>query len=430
MGLPTKVAIWTFGVVSLVALLTLGAVFAQTQHTYHRDFLRNSQQGLEILATAIGPDLAAGKHSRVQATVDSVANFPERYPDLVNIRVFGTNKRVVAAYDPRDFGKHLSQLKTGNIQEDVEHGVVNFQIPVRMAYTVGNIEATLSEARYRSALRAAFLSGGILVGVAALVLSLVLFLTLKFQISDRIVKLADAATNFREGHMDQRVASVGNDEITSLGVSFNRMAEAIQKYTENLQQLVRERTRALQQANEQLSRMVITDSLTGLFNRRHFVERARRDLEIARRSGKPFSLVMCDLDHFKNINDQYGHSVGDDVLQSTAEVLQSEARLADLVARLGGEEFAIAMPNTSLPYAAAAAERLRAAIEQADKSRSGLPPITASFGVASFPQHGENLEELMISVDEAMYAAKKSGRNSVAPAKIDEQARTLTSYRK
>ncbi|MDQ6779495.1 MAG: diguanylate cyclase [Actinomycetota bacterium] len=152
-----------------------------------------------------------------------------------------------------------------------------------------------------------------------------------------------------------------------------------------------------------------TDPLTGLLNRRGFRELLDLELERARRSDLPMTLVAGDIDHFKEVNDRSGHQVGDAALQRIARVLESAKRRIDVVSRVGGEEFAVILPDTDQRGALLVAERLRGAL--LDEFAQDAVPITISFGVASFRAHGETAASLLRAADDALYAAKESGRN-------------------
>lgn len=152
-----------------------------------------------------------------------------------------------------------------------------------------------------------------------------------------------------------------------------------------------------------------TDPLTGLANRRAFRELFDHELERARRGERSLSLAIADLDFFKRINDALGHDGGDGVLRHVATCLRDGRRASDIVARLGGEEFALVMAENDARQALAATERLRARLR--DQMADGSVPLTISFGIASFPQHGGTYEQLMYAADRALFAAKALGRD-------------------
>jgi diguanylate cyclase (GGDEF)-like protein len=152
-----------------------------------------------------------------------------------------------------------------------------------------------------------------------------------------------------------------------------------------------------------------TDPLTKLLNRRGFRELLDLELERARRSRQEITLVAADIDHFKTVNDRSGHQIGDIVLQRITDVLESSRRKIDTVARVGGEEFALILPDTDQAGGLVVAERLRRAV--LDEFAGDAVPITISFGLAAFPGHGETAASLIHAADDALYAAKQSGRN-------------------
>lgn len=178
--------------------------------------------------------------------------------------------------------------------------------------------------------------------------------------------------------------------------------------------VLRERNREL---IHELEQQLETDSLTGLKNRDYFIKTARTELERVARYRQPLALLMVDIDHFKQINDTHGHLAGDEVLKSVTLVLSDMVRANDCLARLGGEEFAVLMPQTGLEQAYTAAERLRAAIAQVrcHLQDAEVRP-TVSVGIAVAAEGGETLSSLMRRSDLAMYEAKAQGRNCVVAA--------------
>lgn len=164
-----------------------------------------------------------------------------------------------------------------------------------------------------------------------------------------------------------------------------------------------------------LSREVRTDALTGLLNYGHFTELLEQEVERSKRSGLPLGLVMVDLDHFKQVNDRWGHEVGNQVLIQVADILRKGVRRIDTVCRYGGEEMVLVLPGTQLPKAIRAAERIRACIEQAVVPHGDLElRVSASLGVAVYPYQGvADGTALVQKADELMYQAKHEGRNRV-----------------
>jgi diguanylate cyclase (GGDEF)-like protein len=173
-----------------------------------------------------------------------------------------------------------------------------------------------------------------------------------------------------------------------------------------------------------------TDALTGLRNRRAFEETLDVELERAARTGQPVALVIADLDHFKAVNDQYGHPVGDSVLRQAGQTIGEHVRRGDVAFRIGGEEFAVVAPGADAATAHLLAERLRRAVGDALQKMPGA--VTVSLGVAAYPEHGPDAVAVMANADAACYQAKERGRDrtvSAAPGRWTPAPRTATPER-
>ncbi|MDH5483650.1 MAG: GGDEF domain-containing protein [Gammaproteobacteria bacterium] len=163
--------------------------------------------------------------------------------------------------------------------------------------------------------------------------------------------------------------------------------------------------------NRQLNSIATTDQLTQTFNRMQFDNFLEAEIDRVNRYGQPFTLIFMDIDHFKNVNDQYGHHTGDIVLSSIAQLIKSNNRTADIFARYGGEEFVILSPSSQLENGTQHAERLRKIIEQHHFNK--LNNITCSFGVAEYNKDTKDSDSILIRADRALYRAKEGGRNRV-----------------
>ncbi|MBP76956.1 MAG: diguanylate cyclase [Pseudomonadales bacterium] len=175
--------------------------------------------------------------------------------------------------------------------------------------------------------------------------------------------------------------------------------------------------RQLESANTKLQELALRDGLTGLLNRRYWESCLEREFARHQRYDNPVSLVIFDIDHFKRVNDTYGHQTGDEVIRSVAEITSRLARETDFAGRYGGEEFVVLLPGTHLDGAAQFAERLRQAVEQQVLDYQGSPlSYTISLGVATISDDMANYQILLERADKALYASKEQGRNRVTLA--------------
>jgi diguanylate cyclase (GGDEF)-like protein len=237
----------------------------------------------------------------------------------------------------------------------------------------------------------------VIASVFSFLVSLVMWLIIRYLLaplgkaSTDIKSMAEDGTSLRELPVSQ------NDEVGELVKSFNL--------------LVSQRNRL----ESELETQARTDSLTGLFNRRYFMELAENGLARTIRYGGPLSVLMLDIDHFKKINDSYGHKVGDVVLIEMAGIFAKTLRETDIVGRLGGEEFAVFMPETTEEKAIAVAERLRSSIAElpVGLEDGSIFHFTASIGVSSLVTKDLNIDNLICYADQALYEAKRNGRNKV-----------------
>jgi diguanylate cyclase (GGDEF)-like protein len=198
--------------------------------------------------------------------------------------------------------------------------------------------------------------------------------------------------------------------VQALRRMMSRLEDKVQVRTQELDRSIAE----LERKNLLLEEMAITDSMTSLYNHQYFLQQLHLEFEKTRRTGQPLTLVMTDLDFFKEVNDRYGHLVGDRVLQEFSSLLRRESRTIDLCARYGGEEFALLLLNTDVHGAGVFVEKQRQNIQEAAFGGDLKVQLTASFGVAT--ESGfrfQNEEELIIAADSALYRAKRFGRNRV-----------------
>jgi diguanylate cyclase (GGDEF)-like protein len=235
-----------------------------------------------------------------------------------------------------------------------------------------------------------------------------------------LISLTRSANAVALGDYNVTLSTDRTDEIGQLGRAFTDMAHKVQENTQMLESRVRERTEELASANCELQIMASTDALTGLTNRRAFLELGEAELKRASRSGRWPSVFLLDLDFFKRVNDSWGHAAGDEALRHVAGILLQELREVDVVARFGGEEFIALLPETALKEAVFVAERVRQAIAAAPVRYQGQSiAVTASIGAAN-GKIGDALDSIVGRADQALYRAKEQGRNRVCQAEDGE----------
>ncbi len=301
----------------------------------------------------------------------------------------------------------------------------DIELPIRMVdqTVIGLLKMEIDPTAIdRVAMSAVIKSGVASLALMVVVLGVVV-VTLRRQLQSPMQQLASFLRQQGADQLDEKLslrrpAKPGLDEIDLVADGISALQDRIAEHVRELDARVAERTGQLQIALDKLKVLAITDPLTGCHNRLAFSQKYPEALAHAERYGRPFSLVFCDVDRFKSINDNHGHPIGDQVLAAMGHCLRDALRASsDWVARYGGEEFVLVLPETPLLQALDVAERLRQQIEQT--LAVALPGgqalrVTASLGVAEY-RPGERGEDLLTRADEQLYAAKQAGRNQVQP---------------
>ena len=280
--------------------------------------------------------------------------------------------------------------------DEALNGVDRIEILIAHIQTSDNLKLARSLKRQQRY----FISMASLIAVTLALLSALL---LSRSVLNSMQILIKGLERLSEGNLDKRIEWSNDDEFGRLARAINHMAEK------------------LAQSQQALIEIATLDGLTGVYNRREFNRLLTIEVEKSRRDSAPVSMVMVDIDHFKSINDTYGHQSGDDALRWVSALLRQEIRPGDIAARYGGEEFALILPNTRAEEAAGVAERIRARMEREEVPIQNYPPIsvTASLGCATFPYIGDSEELLMNAADKALYRAKETGRNRVCHAQMN-----------
>lgn len=278
--------------------------------------------------------------------------------------------------------------------------------PVGYALAAGTAPETRLDDSYRTLLyQSLAVAGGV-----ALVLSFLVAFFLTRPMLRQLRHLSNAVHGMEPGNRSEPITVSGRDEIATLAHAFNRMSDEL---TDKYQALQSSNATIARQA-QTLEKLSYTDELTGLYNRRYFNEQFDHWFGECRREGRQLALIIIDVDHFKRINDNFSHQTGDAVLQQIARLLRECVRSHDILARFGGEELILLMPDTSLEKAEEIAERMRRHIEEHSWHQIAVGlQVTASFGLTSLQttQH-----DMLRIADEQLYRAKDGGRNSVCVA--------------
>jgi len=249
----------------------------------------------------------------------------------------------------------------------------------------------------------------IFLGFVVLLISLLFSAFYLHKLFSPICALTETVNEIAKGNYSIRAKVTTDDEIATLAKNFNLMVDRLEEQIKNLDLKVKEKT-------EKLRQLAITDALTKLYNRRYFSEIASEIFELEKREGKTLSVIMLDIDRFKQINDTYGHQVGDKVIQQLAMVLGQMKRESDVACRYGGEEFILLLPKTASGGAVILAERIREEIEKIQIELDDAEPVcfTVSLGVSevNYAEDG-SIDTVVRRADDAMYQAKHDGRNRV-----------------
>ena len=288
--------------------------------------------------------------------------------------------------------------------------------------TIGAIAIGFSTQRHDQKVRDLIIQG---LGFAVVVILFGGLLTFNSarRITSPLSELAKVANEMKEGNLSVRASMPqSNDEIGQLSTAFNQMADSIQQRQTELRELadglertVNERTAELQEQAKILEEMAITDPLTQAYNRRHFFKLAKIEMERAQNHFLPLSVIVIDADHYKRINDTFGHQIGDLVLIKLVEICQGVIRKTDVFARYGGEEFVILMPETNTETALQIAERIRETVESTKLLVNGqIVQITISLGLSTYDnKQALSFDSLLTQADRALYKSKRTGRNRV-----------------
>jgi diguanylate cyclase (GGDEF)-like protein len=226
-------------------------------------------------------------------------------------------------------------------------------------------------------------------------------------------RLVSGASKISSGDLDVDLPIKRKDELGYTTLVFNSMVERLRENRAQLAAI----NEALQHKNSELEHISITDALTGIFNRRHMMNLLERHMRVFHRGKRPFSLLLLDIDHFKAVNDTYGHVVGDRILASVAGIVRDSLRVIDYAGRYGGEEFIVLLVDTGIEDAKRTAERIRSSVaSKIHTFEANQINVTISIGIATYDNEREQMEDLIKRSDNALYKSKHEGRDRVTVA--------------
>jgi diguanylate cyclase (GGDEF)-like protein len=342
--------------------------------------------------------------------------------------VFTTSTPIASDFMETSLGKSYIQKLFS--RESASHDYVNYRGRDVMGtlkkippLSWGLVVEKDKEKAYAKIIRLRNLTIG-LVAVLLCVIGLAAYL-LGLTIVSPLNRLIGGADKVARGDLEVDLPVHGGGELAFMTRVFNNMVHRLRQGREELAKV----NTTLRKRNKKLQELSVTDSLTGLHNHKHLMDKLASEVTRSERHDHPFSVVMIDIDYFKKYNDTYGHQAGDDVLRKMANIFKESIRSSDYVARYGGEEFTVVFPETGMEEAMNGAKRIRKRLarETFGNEKTKIP-ITISMGIATYPDHGEDPETLVSRADAALYQAKKTGRNRVVRARQTARRRGKKIY--
>lgn len=424
MGLRGQLTVLISGLVALSIAAFSVAELREERREALIVFRQRSEKTMQAIGVTVAMMVAQNDVGALDTLVAQLSQALE-LRELSELVVVDDEGRVLAHSEPQRFNTILTDDFTrGAI--DAEQSTWLFSkdellmsVPAMAGIRWATVTARYDLSRVDTQLRAAQrrFAGAVLLLFAGLAITL--FLGLDRLVVRPLRTLQQAVRRMGEGTLSVRVPPLKGRELAELADNVNRMAAGLQHERENLERIVADRTRELQEANGRLERLAVTDGLTGVYNHRRFHESLGGELARCERHKRPLAVLMIDVDFFKKVNDALGHPAGDELLRRLAEVLGKDLRQTDLIARYGGEEFGVLLPETTKGEALQVGERMRAAVEdQLNDSQMRWPVrVTVSIGVATYPDDGRAGEQLLLAADQALYVAKRQGRNRVIGAR-------------
>ncbi len=381
-----RVTVTIFVLEALMVGVVLWQITALSIRATHDQQVAYEQVTLSPLADVSRIALMTDEHADVQAHFQRVANDK----DVLRILLADANGRVVASTTATDIGLPMPPLPDDENRYWRERDIGN------EGGKTGVLAVEFSRAAMLGAHRDV-LNLGIGLALAGTVIIAIVAVLMGYLPTRKLNVLTETAQRIAGGDLQAVSGLEGDDEVSKVGHAIDHMARTIQK-----------RVEGMKESREAMRYQALHDILTGLPNRSLFQDRIGQELRAAERGKNSFSILMIDLNKFKQINDTLGHHIGDRVLQEVSNRLQGALRASDTVSRFGGDEFMILLPGKDAAGALRVVDKIRTVFEPALQIDGNNLSIMGSIGIAVYPQHGKDPDTLIRHADVAMYTAKKS----------------------
>ena len=414
LGLREKlVVIVVIGIV--VGFLLLGSFrLYMAKQSIDDDIDRSGQERITLIAEALSNLVVGYDYSNMESFAGRIA----KLQDVQQISIRNSAGKVMVTRDSSDF--------------DPANPGLRFEVPVLFSGDpVGRVELRISLDRHKQMIRTTYRNIILELGFFAIFLGLLIYAVTSKAIIKPIGQFRDLMNNILNdpgGSSQRKLENASHDEIGELAVIFNRMNDRVHDYQQRLQEKyiladsallatndqLKARTAELEKALTRVEQLATTDSLTGLPNRRHFDDFLATTIPRAVRFNEPVCMILVDVDNFKQINDLYGHGIGDYVLQELGKLFKERSRETDIYARLGGDEFAILLYRTGHEEALALSQdMLRIVREHAFVAEDAKLHVMLSIGIARLSLDIPTTEALYGAADAALYEAKRRGRGQI-----------------
>ena len=411
-SLKYRIAISVFIMEAIMLTVVLWNTFNFVETQAKEDLDNRHRIVIELIQQISSNSIFSEEYDDLQQYIEQIAQDPE----IFNIAILNRSGVIIA---------HSQFDKVGAKMPEKLPSLHHYWVTKRIS-KFGFLEIEFSLERLSEQLQKAR-QLGIGIAMAGMIVIAISGLMFGFLLTHKLGSLTKVISKFKESGEYSYVEISGSDEIATLSRAFNHMGNKINDYIDRIESdknllevRVAERTKELEDAkkkmaevNSRLESMAVTDHLTGLFNRIKIEESMETEYLRRMRYRTNFSIVLLDIDKFKNVNDVHGHDVGDSTLVTLSKILSDHVRKIDIVGRWGGEEFIIVCPGTDINGAAILAENLRREIEKSEFDTVGT--LTCSFGVSEM-RDDEMLKELIKRSDVGLYLAKAQGRNRVVRA--------------